>query len=133
MNTLIRQPHRKRSTPSQADLGARIRHILIEHRKYLDPDYSARLLQGELKVSGHLLSWALKESFGMRYAALINHLRIERAQEMLADSRYRDVSLDNLALWLGYHSRQIFHAAFRHETGMTPTQFRRRKGASSEQ
>lgn len=59
--------------------------------------------------------------FGVDYSALIERLRFDRAQVLLADSTR---SLSDIAFDLGYTEASSFTRAFRRWTGATPTDFR---------
>jgi len=59
------------------------------------------------------------------FSQFLNHCRIARAQEQLADPALRYTSILTLTLELGYGSIGPFNRAFREQTGVTPTQFRK--------
>ena len=56
----------------------------------------------------------------------VTYMRIQRAQELLESS---DEKLDALAPQVGYHSAVVFSRAFVRISGMTPSQYRERRGA----
>jgi AraC-like DNA-binding protein len=61
---------------------------------------------------------------GLTYALLVNDQRKEGSLAML---RSRELTIDNVASRLGYANAANFTRAFRQWTGMTPTEYRRRK------
>jgi AraC-like DNA-binding protein len=60
-------------------------------------------------------------SFGRSPMSFVNHVRMQRASELLAvDS----LSIDEIARQVGYASRSHFSRAFREHSGLPPTDFR---------
>jgi len=65
---------------------------------------------------------AFKSSVGMPPYRYQRHLRIERAKTLLTETNR---SVTELAAEVGYESAQSFGRAFRQETGVSPSQYRR--------
>jgi AraC family transcriptional regulator len=63
-----------------------------------------------------------KLTTGESVAAFVRNIRCDRAREMLAQT---DFPLKEIAYRLGFASHSSFTAAFRRETGLNPTDFRR--------
>ena len=66
---------------------------------------------------------AFRKSVGLPPYRWLQKRRIAHAQMLLSN---RDLSLTDIAQSVGYMGQSAFGAAFRKETGMTPSQFRRR-------
>lgn len=64
------------------------------------------------------------DSFGIRYQDLVNQIRLERAQRMLAGSQR---PIEAIAEQLGYSDPSNFGRAFRRWTGLSPSDYRRQK------
>lgn len=71
------------------------------------------------------LSRAVKAHSGRSYSQFINHIRINRAIEILSDPDKASYPLKTLASDLGFGSINAFYANFKSETGMSPAMFRR--------
>jgi AraC family transcriptional regulator len=69
----------------------------------------------------HFVTMFRKTTGRTPHAWLVS-LRIERAQQLLADPR---LPITDIALAVGYETPSSFAAAFRKVTGTTPTAFRR--------
>ena len=63
-----------------------------------------------------------KQTTGESVAAFVRNIRCDRAREMLAQT---ELPLKEIAYRLGFASHSSFTAAFRRETGINPTDFRR--------
>ena len=62
--------------------------------------------------------------FHCNFSTYINKLRVEEAMTRMGDSRYDEVSLQDIASMVGFSSRQSFITAFQKEKGMTPSEYR---------
>lgn len=79
-----------------------------------------------LDVPEHRLRQAINEGLGYRnFNAFLNHYRIEDARLALADAAQREVPVLTIAMDAGFQSIGPFNRAFKAETGVTPTEFRR--------
>jgi AraC family transcriptional regulator len=73
-------------------------------------------------LSSYYFCRAFKQSFGIPPHRYHINRRIERAKTLLADPAS---SVTEIALELGFSETSSFSAAFRHTTGVTPTEYRR--------
>jgi AraC family transcriptional regulator len=78
-----------------------------------------------VRLSSYYFCRAFKQSFGIPPHRYHTNRRIERAKELLADPTQ---SVTEIALALGFSETSSFSAAFRHTTGITPTEYRRTLG-----
>ncbi|HOL91497.1 MAG TPA: AraC family transcriptional regulator [Clostridiales bacterium] len=53
----------------------------------------------------------------------LTNVRIEKAEELLRDNNY---SINDIAIMCGYNDITYFHTIFKKETGITPSEYRRR-------
>lgn len=67
------------------------------------------------------LSRLFREHMGTTVFGYVRELRLRKSQELLGDS---DMSMQDIAGWVGYTSACNFTTAFRQKTGITPSQFR---------
>ncbi len=125
----------KRAKPqtshSHCDLSATDQHDLgvIEAWAAQDDIHEAGLtiakLSGMLKIPEHRVRHLINQHMGYRnFADFLNHHRIERAKNRLADIADRNTPVLTVAMDLGYGSLGPFNRAFKERTGLTPTEFR---------
>ena len=124
METRLNPQQKKCDENRNVMLGKQIERILWKKRKCIDSEYTARQLRQQLGIHEHLLAATLKSVFGTNYAGLVNRYRIALACRMLSDERYANARMEDMAVWLGFKSRQGFHLAFRSEKGLSPAQYR---------
>ncbi|MDZ4781641.1 MAG: DNA-binding transcriptional regulator [Planctomycetia bacterium] len=79
-------------------------------------------------LSRRLLEQRFQKAIGRSPAAEIRRVRIERAKQLLSDTR---LSVSQVALASGFNFVEAMNVVFRREVGVTPTQYRRQTSASS--
>jgi len=91
-----------------------------------DPDFGRDEVATIAQMSPTALSRLIKKRTGRGFADHLNHLRIERARDLL---RRTDLSLLHIALDCGFKDPSYFTKVFRRHVDMTPKDFRRRNRA----
>jgi AraC-like DNA-binding protein len=98
---------------------ADVQQVLLEAmpRGRVDLDHAAK----QLGVSARTLQRRLAET-GTRWSDLVEDARRQLSARLLADA---SLSVDDVAVLLGYAEASVFHRAFRRWTGQTPGAFRK--------
>jgi AraC-like DNA-binding protein len=55
---------------------------------------------------------------------MVNEFRIKEAMYMLKDRRYLNMTIEDIALAVGFQNRQCFYVAFYKRVGITPREYR---------
>ncbi|WP_311972320.1 AraC family transcriptional regulator [Bradyrhizobium campsiandrae] len=104
----------------------RLDHLMSVERTYRQEGLAIGALAARLQVPEHRLRQAINEGLGYRnFNAFLNRYRIEDAKLALADLTQREVPVLTIAMDAGFQSIGPFNRAFKAETGVTPTEFRR--------
>ncbi|MBR0792194.1 AraC family transcriptional regulator [Bradyrhizobium manausense] len=104
----------------------RLDHLMNVERTYRQEGLAIGALAAKLDVPEHRLRQAINEGLGYRnFNAFLNRYRIEDARLALSDVTQRDVPVLTIAMDAGFQSLGPFNRAFKAETGVTPTEFRR--------
>jgi AraC-like DNA-binding protein len=82
-------------------------------------------IAGMLAVSPQTLRRRLLEEENCGFQEIKDRLRRDLATHLLQKSR---LSLEDIAVSLGFSELSTFHRAFRRWTGVTPGEFRERRG-----
>jgi two-component system response regulator YesN len=98
-------------------------------RDFAQPLTEARIAE-ELKMNASYLSSVFARVVGVPFKSYLTMLRLERAQILLGDPRR---CISDVALEVGYSSRDRFRAAFRAWTGLSPRRWRRSFRIQSEE
>lgn len=103
----------------------KIDEIIIQGKKYRDPDYSAQKLADDLGISPFQLARLLKKEYGMAYSDIVLQLRVNEAKKHLLDPRKTNLQIEEIGLMVGFKNKVSFFQAFRKYEGGTPGKFRR--------
>ena len=105
--------------------------MAVEHA-YRSEDLSIATLAARLSVPEYRLRRLINQRLGHRnFNAFVNGFRLAEATAALADSSKRELPVLTIALTAGFQSIGPFNRAFKAATGLTPTEFRRKKLAES--
>jgi AraC-like DNA-binding protein len=111
----------------------RLDHLMSVERVYRQEGLTIAMLAAKLDVPEHRLRQAINEGLGHRnFNAFLNRYRIDEAKAALADASQRDVPVLTIAMDAGFQSIGPFNRAFKADTGLTPTEFRRDAQAESQ-
>lgn len=113
------------SAPDRACLR-RLEHLMTAERAYRQEGLSIGQLAVRLGMPEHRLRRLIREGLGQRnFNAFLNRYRIDEAKAALADPGQAGVPVLTIALDAGFQSLAPFNRAFKADTGLTPTEFRR--------
>jgi AraC-like DNA-binding protein len=104
----------------------RLDHLMTVERVYRQEGLTIGMLAAKLDLPEYRLRQVINEGLGYRnFNAFLNRYRLDEAKAWLSDVSQRDVPVLTLALDAGFQSIGPFNRAFKADTGVTPTEFRR--------
>ena len=106
------------------DIAKKIIMKLMIEQKYRDPKYSAKRLANDIGANMRHISAVINLRFQQNYAQLVGKMRIYEAKYMLQDSHFDDMTMEDIAINVGYTTRQSFYSAFYRLCGMTPREYK---------
>jgi AraC-like DNA-binding protein len=121
-------------TPDEADqrLLATLAHVMSSERAYRQDGLTIATLAGQVGVAEYKLRRQINQALGFRnFNSFVNSYRIAEVKAALADPKQAEVPVLTIALDAGFSSLGPFNRAFKAETGLTPSEFRRRQGTES--
>lgn len=119
--------YRGRINPELMDeLKEQIFDLILIQKKYKDKNFSARKLAEILGTNTRYISAVISIRFHTNYKSFINKFRIEEAMTILADKRYKDLSMQDISDMVGFANRQSFYASFYKINQMTPKEYKTR-------
>jgi AraC-like DNA-binding protein len=99
---------------------------MTAERIYRQEGLTIGVLAAKLELTEYRLRQVINEGLGYRnFNAFLNRYRIDEAKAALADLSQREVPVLTIAMDAGFQSIGPFNRAFKADTGMTPTEFRR--------
>jgi AraC-like DNA-binding protein len=112
--------------PLDASLVASLEALMTNERVYRQEGVSVGTLAQRLGLPEYKLRRVINQGLGYRnFNAFLNRYRINEVKAALADPAQAPVPVLTLAMDAGFQSLGPFNRAFKAETGLTPTEFRR--------
>ena len=123
------QPSEQPSAPTEpADQGlvAALGRLMTAERAHRQDGLTIGTLAQQLGLPEYRLRRLINQALGYRnFNSFVNHYRIAEVKAALADPRQSEVPVLTIALDAGFSSLGPFNRAFKAETGMTPSEYRR--------
>jgi AraC-like DNA-binding protein len=117
------------SDPAQAELIAALERLMQSERIYREEGLTIARLAERLTVPEYKLRRTINQGLGHRnFNAFLNGYRLADAKAALADPAQAAVPVLTIALDAGFQSLGPFNRAFKADTGLTPTEFRKARG-----
>lgn len=104
----------------------RLERLMTAERAYRREGLTIGTLAALVSLPEYRLRQVINEGLGYRnFNAFLNRYRIEEVKAALADPDQKDVPILTIAMDAGFQSLGPFNRAFKAETGLTPTEFRK--------
>ena len=107
------------------ELWEKINQIIVTEKLYNNPEYRLNDLAEKVECSLHHVSQVINEKQGTSYSEYINSFRIKEAQRLLASPEFDTYTILAIAYEVGFNSKTAFYNAFKKQTGLTPSQFKK--------
>ena len=95
---------------------------ISDYMKQHMKNISIRMLCEEFHFQEDYFNRLLKNRTGMTYTEYLQHLRLQKAEELLLHTR---LTIDAIAAEVGYKNKGYFYKIFTEQHRMTPAQFRK--------
>jgi AraC-like DNA-binding protein len=112
--------------PADQALVAALGRLMTAERAHRQDGLTIGALAQRLGLPEYRLRRLINQALGYRnFNSFVNHYRIAEVKAALADLRQSEVPVLTIALDAGFSSLGAFNRAFKTETGMTPSEYRR--------
>ncbi len=126
------QPSPAAAATADEALAATLGRTMVEDRAYRDDALTVSTLAVRLGVPEYRLRRHINQRLGYRnFNVYVNSFRLADARRWLADPAHGDAPVLTIALDAGFGSIGPFNRAFKADTGLTPTDYRRQALAES--
>lgn len=109
----------------QPEMAAQVDEGIRRDKIYMEPDITLDSLAESLGIMPRDLSTLINRHFGINYYEFINRYRIEEAKRMLTSDEYKNTTITDIYLQVGFNSKSVFYTFFKKIEGITPTQCRK--------
>jgi AraC-like DNA-binding protein len=121
-------PSDRTERDEDARLLTALRRLMEYDKAYREEGLSIGGLAGKLGIPEYALRRLINQRLGYRnFNAFLNFYRLDDVMAALADPSQEAVPILTIALDAGFQSLGPFNRAFKSQTGMTPSEFRRRR------
>ncbi|PJZ71296.1 hypothetical protein CH373_01980 [Leptospira perolatii] len=112
-----------------SELSEKLSLLMQKEKAFTDEDLTLPSLAQDLEISTHQLSEFLNMVLQTNFSDYINSWRVKEAESFLLEDPNR--SILSIAHASGFNSKSSFNQAFRKFTGITPSEYRKRKKGTS--
>ncbi|MGB5497577.1 MAG: AraC family transcriptional regulator [Maribacter sp.] len=105
------------------EIMLKINDHMTRFESFTNMDLTIADLANDLKLHPKPVSTAINSRSQQNFNSYVNQFRIEKAKSLLAKEKMENLSIEGIGKEVGFHSKSAFYAAFRKETGTTPTKF----------
>jgi len=88
-------------------------------------DLTINYVADKLEISRTYLSQVINEMYAENFTNYINKRRISLSKKFLSDPEYNKYSINGIAEMVGFKSLSSFNSAFKRNSGLTPSYFRK--------
>ncbi len=124
------KPKYETSTLRKEDSAVYLDKLISETKNekyFLDPNLTLKQLSDSTGIPSRHLSQVINESMQKNFFDFVNSFRIEEAKNRLINPIDTQITVLEILYEVGFNSKSAFNAAFKKYTGLTPTEFKRRK------
>jgi AraC-like DNA-binding protein len=110
-----------------------VKAYMQQESPYLDPLLTLQKLATLMQIPSRDLSILINHKIGNHFFDFINRYRIEAAATLLKNKEKRKLAILEILYQVGFNSKSSFNTAFKKQTGLTPTQYRKKHLGDSNQ
>lgn len=103
----------------------RLKEIMQTDKPYLNPDLSIKDLSEHFNIHPKFLSQIINSQFEQNFFDFVNFYRIEEAKQIIRNNTDEKMTILEILYEVGFNSKSAFNNAFKKNTGMTPSEFKR--------
>jgi len=109
----------------KGNLELLITSTMENEKLYLSDSFTIEILSKHLDVSRTYISQVINEKFNNNFSTFINEYRVKEARRMLSGEESKKLTIETIALSVGFGCKSSFNTAFKKYTGVTPSFYMR--------
>ncbi len=103
----------------------RLNRTMKKDKPYLNSNLTLPELSKSISTSPNYLSQVINEQLQMNFFDYVNSYRIESAKNLIANPLPHTTTILDIAMESAFNSKSAFYSAFKKQTGITPSQFKK--------
>lgn len=108
------------------DLKTSLINFLENDKPYLEEELNLNALAKQLDTTDKKLSTLLNQYMDTTFYDLINSYRVASVKEKMASDKYDGLTLLGIAYESGFKSKTSFNRIFKKETGLSPSEYKKK-------
>ena len=112
------------SKDSLEELMKNIDDYMQRSEPFIDTELTIIDFAKELDAHPKRISTAINIICHQNFNAYVNQFRIRKAEKLLEDPEYGQLSVEGIGNEVGFHSKSAFYSAFKKFTGTTPSKYK---------
>jgi len=121
---IAKYKNNKLSEPDKSEYLQKLNSYMETHKPFLNPEITLESLACEISVNPRILSQIINETFKKNFKSYILEYRIKESMQILADSKYRNLTILEILYQVGFNSKSAFNNQFKLFTNLTPIEYR---------
>ncbi len=109
------------------EIDEKLKKIMLTELPFLDSKITVYQLAKMIDTNEKYLSNYLNEVHNLNFYNYINQFRISQAKELLVDPLHENYTIETIGNMSGFNSKSSFNSAFKKETGLTPSEYKKSK------
>jgi AraC-like DNA-binding protein len=102
-----------------------LKEYMEENEPFLDSSLTIQDLANQMNLNVRDISVLINQTIGQHFFDFINQYRIEKAKSILKNSNKKELTILEILYKVGFNSKSSFNTAFKNNTSLTPTQYRK--------
>ena len=94
-----------------------------KEENYMNKDLTLTNLSKQIDISSNIVSYILNGYIGLNFYDFVNIYRIKKSMKYLSELNKNNMSVNEVALKVGFKSKSTFYKIFKKQTNMTPTKY----------
>ncbi|WP_299214104.1 helix-turn-helix domain-containing protein [uncultured Aquimarina sp.] len=100
--------------------------FMKKEEPYLDASLTLNKLADKIGLPHRDVSILINSNLNQHFFDFVNQFRIDKAKEMLLNSKDKKLTIQQIMYDVGFNSKSSFYTVFKKQTGVTPSEYRKR-------
>ncbi len=110
----------------------RLLEFMETEEPYIDATLTLQKLANKIELPNRDVSILINHNLNQHFFDFINQFRIKKAQSILQNPKNNQLTIQQIMYDVGFNSKSSFYTAFKKQTGVTPSEYRKTKDSISQ-
>ena len=111
---------------TKTEILTRLERLMTQEKLFLNSSLNLGEVAHKLSVVPRYLSQVINELKAKNFYDYVNGYRIDEAKKLLSDPTHNSEKILSVLYDCGFNSKSVFNTVFKKNTGLTPSEFRRK-------